>query len=98
MTRKTALGQQLSTKGQSLQWGESLSLANSSMDADQAHRSQIGLRNPNKNKESPKRRNLLEIDSAKLAAHFTRKMSRMWRGAQLGITAHMHRKLERQRA
>ena len=57
MTRKTALGQQLSTKGQSLQRGESLSLANSSMDADQAHRSQIGLRNPNKNKESPKRRN-----------------------------------------
>jgi len=57
MTRKTALGQLLSTKGQSLQRGGSLSLANSSMDADQAHRSQIGLQNPNKNKESLKRRN-----------------------------------------
>ena len=41
---------------------------------------------------------LLVIDSPKLAAHFARKMNRMWRGAELGITAHMHRKLERQRA
>ena len=41
---------------------------------------------------------LLVIHSPKLADHFTREMNRMWRGAELGITAHMRRKLERQRA
>ncbi|KZR86048.1 Phospholipase D precursor [Synechococcus sp. MIT S9509] len=41
---------------------------------------------------------LLVIHSAKLAAHFTREMNRMWRSAELGITPHIQRKLERQRA
>jgi len=40
---------------------------------------------------------LLVIHSPKLAAHFTREMYRMWRGAELGISARMRRKLERQR-
>lgn len=39
---------------------------------------------------------LLVIRSPKLAAHFTREMNRMWRGAELGITARIQRKLERQ--
>ena len=39
---------------------------------------------------------LLVIHSPKLAAHFTREMNRMWRSAELGITARMQRKLERQ--
>ncbi len=39
---------------------------------------------------------LLVIESPELAAHFTREMNRMWRGAELGITARMRRKLERQ--
>ena len=41
---------------------------------------------------------LLVIESPKLAAHFTREMNRLWRGAELGITPHMRRKLKRQRA
>ncbi len=41
---------------------------------------------------------LLMIDSPKLAAHFTREMNRMWRGAELGISPRIKRKLERQRA
>ena len=41
---------------------------------------------------------LLVIHSPKLAAHFTREMDRMWRGAELGITERMRRKLERQQA
>ncbi|MEB3158182.1 MAG: phospholipase D-like domain-containing protein [Synechococcus sp.] len=40
---------------------------------------------------------LLIIESPDLAAHFTREMNRMWRGADLGITERMRRKLERQR-
>jgi phosphatidylserine/phosphatidylglycerophosphate/cardiolipin synthase-like enzyme len=40
---------------------------------------------------------LLVIESPQLAAHFTREMDRMWRGAELGITARMRRKLDRQR-
>ena len=40
---------------------------------------------------------LLMIHSSLLAKHFTREMDRMWRGAELGITARMRRKLERQR-
>jgi len=41
---------------------------------------------------------LLVIESAQLAKHFTREMDRLWRGAELGITARIRRKLERQRA
>ena len=41
---------------------------------------------------------LLVIHSPKLAAHFTREINRMWRGAELGITERMRRKLERQQA
>ena len=40
---------------------------------------------------------LLVIHSPKLAAHFTREMNRMWRSAELGITPHIQRKLDRQR-
>ena len=40
---------------------------------------------------------LLVIESAKLAAHFTREMDRLWRGAELGITPRIQRKIERQR-
>jgi phosphatidylserine/phosphatidylglycerophosphate/cardiolipin synthase-like enzyme len=40
---------------------------------------------------------LLVIHSPELAAHFTREIDRMWRGAELGITERMRRKLERQR-
>ena len=39
---------------------------------------------------------LLVIESPQLAAHFLREMDRMWRGAELGITARMQRKLDRQ--
>ena len=41
---------------------------------------------------------LLVIDSPKLAKHFSREMDRLWRGAELGITARMQRTLERQQA
>lgn len=41
---------------------------------------------------------LLVIHSPKLAAHFTREIDRIWRGAELGITERMRRKLERQQA
>ena len=40
---------------------------------------------------------LLVIRSPKLAAHFTREMNRMWRSAELGITPHLQRKLDRQK-
>jgi len=40
---------------------------------------------------------LLVINSPKLAAHFTREMNHMWRGAELGITPRLTRKLEQQR-
>lgn len=39
---------------------------------------------------------LLMIDSPLLAKHFTREMDRLWRGAELGITPRIQRKLERQ--
>ena len=39
---------------------------------------------------------LLVIHSPKLAAHFTREMNRMWRGAELGITPRIQHKLDRQ--
>jgi len=39
---------------------------------------------------------LLVIHSPMLAAHFTREMDRMWRGAELGITPRIQRKLARQ--
>jgi len=40
---------------------------------------------------------LLVIHSPLLAAHFTREINRLWRGAELGVTARMQRKLQRQR-
>ncbi|HYP03881.1 MAG TPA: phosphatidylserine/phosphatidylglycerophosphate/cardiolipin synthase family protein [Cyanobium sp.] len=40
---------------------------------------------------------LLLIDSPLLARHFQAEMDRLWRGAELGVTARLHRKLERQR-
>ena len=39
---------------------------------------------------------LLIIKSPQVAAHFTQEMDRMWRGAELGISARMRRKLDRQ--
>ena len=41
---------------------------------------------------------LLVIHSPTLAAHFTHEIDRMWRGAELGITERMRRKLDRQRS
>ena len=41
---------------------------------------------------------LLVIHSPKVAAHFTREMNRMWRSAELGVTARIQRKLGRQRS
>jgi len=40
---------------------------------------------------------LLRIDSPLLAAHFTREMNRMWRGAELGVSERLARKRWRQR-
>jgi phosphatidylserine/phosphatidylglycerophosphate/cardiolipin synthase-like enzyme len=40
---------------------------------------------------------LLVIHSPQLAKHFTREMDRLWDAAELGITARMRHKLERQR-
>ncbi len=40
---------------------------------------------------------LLVIHSPQLAKHFTREMDRLWDGAELGITARMRRKLNRQK-
>ncbi|MFM7312833.1 MAG: phospholipase D-like domain-containing protein [Cyanobium sp.] len=39
---------------------------------------------------------LLRIDSPQLAAHFTREMDRLWRGAELGITSRLERRRQRQ--
>ena len=39
---------------------------------------------------------LLVIHSPQLAKHFTREIDRLWDGAELGITPHIQRKLERQ--
>ena len=40
---------------------------------------------------------LLVIRSPQLAAHFTREMDRLWKGADLGITSRLQRKLTRNR-
>ena len=40
---------------------------------------------------------LLVIDSPLLAAHFSAEMNQLWRGAELGVTPRLQRKLERQR-
>ena len=40
---------------------------------------------------------LLVIHSPQLAKHFTREMDRLWNTAELGITPHIERKLDRQR-
>ena len=40
---------------------------------------------------------LLVIHSSQLAQHFTREMDRLWDRAELGITQHIQRKLDRQR-
>lgn len=40
---------------------------------------------------------LLRIDSPQLAAHFEREIDRLWRGAELGATPRMQRRLQRQR-
>ena len=40
---------------------------------------------------------LLAIHSPQLAKHFTREMDRLWDTAELGITPHLRRKLERQK-
>jgi phosphatidylserine/phosphatidylglycerophosphate/cardiolipin synthase-like enzyme len=40
---------------------------------------------------------LLVIHSPRLAKHFTREMDRLWDTAELGITPHIQRKLDRQR-
>ena len=36
---------------------------------------------------------LLVMESSPLAAHFTREMDRLWRGAELGINGRLARKL-----
>jgi phosphatidylserine/phosphatidylglycerophosphate/cardiolipin synthase-like enzyme len=41
---------------------------------------------------------LLVIHSPQLAQHFTREMDRLWDTAELGITPHIQRKLDRQRS
>ena len=41
---------------------------------------------------------LLVIHSPQLAKHFTREMDRLWRGAELGVSSRIRKKLERQRA
>ena len=40
---------------------------------------------------------LLVIHSPQLAKHFTREMDRLWETAELGITPHLQRKLDRQK-
>ena len=40
---------------------------------------------------------LLVINSPQLAQHFTREMDRLWETAELGITPHIQRKLDRER-
>ena len=41
---------------------------------------------------------LLVIHSPQLAKHFTREMNRLWDTAQLGITPHLQRKLDRRQS
>ena len=40
---------------------------------------------------------LLVIRSPQIAAHFSREMDRLWKGAELGITSRLQRKLEQNR-
>ena len=40
---------------------------------------------------------LLVIHSPQLAKHFTQEMNRLWDTAELGITPHIQRKLDRER-
>ena len=40
---------------------------------------------------------LMVIHSPQLAKHFTREMDRLWDSAELGITTHIQRKLDRQK-
>ena len=40
---------------------------------------------------------LLVIHSPKLAKHFTREVDRLWESAELGVTPHIRRKLDRQK-
>jgi len=40
---------------------------------------------------------LLRIDSPMLAAHFEAEIDRLWRGAELGVTARLERKSLKQR-
>ena len=40
---------------------------------------------------------LLVIESPQIAKHFTREMDRLWRGAELGVTARMQRTLQKRR-
>ena len=40
---------------------------------------------------------LLVIHSPQLAQHFAHEMNRLWNGAELGITPHIQRKIERQK-
>ena len=40
---------------------------------------------------------LLLIESPQLAAHFTREMDRLWRGAELGVSGRMERGLNKSR-
>ena len=40
---------------------------------------------------------LLVIHSPQLAKHFTREMDRLWESAELGITAQIQQKLDRQK-
>ena len=40
---------------------------------------------------------LLIIESPKLTKQFTREMDRLWRGAELGVTARMQRTLQQRR-
>ena len=40
---------------------------------------------------------LLVVHSPQLAKHFTHEMDRLWESAELGITPHIQRKLDRQR-
>ena len=41
---------------------------------------------------------LLVFDSPLLAEHFTSEINRLWKGAELGITARLERKLQKQRS
>ena len=40
---------------------------------------------------------LLVFDSPQLAEHFSAEINRLWKGAELGLTPRLQRKIERQR-